>query len=86
MKTIIITVTDRRHSFRYDMELPVDQPGGKLGEDVMEVLNHTHPEMAFNGLYHCLYLERQGCRLSDRQSLAEAGVLNGDIVTIVSRI
>jgi len=85
MKPIIVTVTDRNHRFAFDVEIPVDQPGSKVAEDVMEVLNYGNPELRLSPYYHCLYLNRQKRPLQDRETLAQAGVWNGDYITIVSR-
>lgn len=86
MKNIIVTITDKKNRFVYDMEVPADQPGLKVTEDVMEVLNERSPELYLNAHYHCLYLNRLGRSLSDQETLAEAGVWNGDYITIISRM
>ena len=86
MNSIIVTVTDKKNRFMFDMDVPTDLPGMKLAEDVMEVLNERDPELYLNARYHCFYLNRQGRILSDRETLAEAGVWNGDYMTITSRM
>ncbi len=85
MKQIIITIRDRQNRFQMDLEVPVDQPGAKVTEDVIEFLNFTNPELRFNAYYHGLYLERQKRILKDKETLAQAGVLNGDYITVVIR-
>lgn len=86
MKNIIITITDKQKRFMYDMEVPAAQPGLQLGENVMEVLNEVNPELYLNARYHCMYINRLGRVLSDKESLAGAGARNGDYITIVSRM
>ena len=86
MKNIIVTVTDRQQRFMYDLEVPVDAPGRKLSEDVMEVLNTYGDDILLNADYHCLFLNRQGRVITDRETLAEAGVWNGDYITIISKV
>ena len=86
MKNIMITITDRQKRFVCDIEVPAAQPGMQLAEDVMEALNEVYPELYLNARYHCLYINRLGRALSDRESLAQAGARNGDYVTIVSRM
>lgn len=86
MKNIIVTITDKPGRFVYDIEVPAGQPGETLTEDVMEVLNETNPELYLNARYHCLYLNRLGCTLQDGETLARAGVRNGDYITVVSRM
>ena len=86
MKSIIVTITDKNKRFLMDMEVPTDEPGMKVTEDIMEVLNHQDPDLRLNAYYHCLYLNRQKRPLKDRETLAEAGVWNGDYITIISRM
>lgn len=86
MKNIIVTITDKPGRFVYDIEVPAGQSGGTLTEDVMEVINEANPELYLNARYHCLYLNRLGHPLSDGETLAGAGVRNGDYITIISRM
>ena len=86
MKSIIITVSDRNKSFMVDVEVPTDEPGGKVTEDLFEVLNQRDEDLRLNAYYHCLYLNRQKKSLNDRETLAQAGVWNGDYITIISRM
>lgn len=86
MKNIIVTVADKPGRFQYDMEVSVGQPGRQLAEDMMEVLNGQNPELYLDTRYHCLYLNRLGRILSEKETLAEAGIRNGDYITIVSRV
>ena len=86
MKSIIVTISDKNKRFMLDMEVPTDEPGRKVTEDVFEVLNHKDEELHLNSYYHCLYLNRQKKALGVRETLAEAGVWNGDYITIISRM
>lgn len=86
MRNIIVTVTDKYNRFAYDVEVPVDQPGMKVTEDVLEVLNECSPELNLNALYHCLHLSRLDRYLKDEETLAQAGVWNGDYITVIPRL
>ena len=86
MKSIIITVSDKNRRFLVDVEVPTEEPGGKVTEDLFEVLNHQDEDLRLNTYYHGLYLERQKRLLKDRETLAQAGVWNGDYLTVVSRM
>lgn len=86
MKCIIITVSDKNRRFSVDVEVPTDEPGGKVTENLFEVLNHQDENLRLNTYYHGLYLNRQKKVLNDRETLAQAGVRNGDYLTIVSRM
>ena len=86
MKSIIITISDKNKRFMVDVEVPTDEPGMKVTEDVFEVLNHQDEDLRLNTYYHGLYLNRQKKVLNDRETLAQAGVWNGDYITIVSRM
>lgn len=86
MKSIIVTISDKNKRFVLDMEVPTDDPGKKVTEDIFEVLNQRDPDLHLNAYYHCLYLNRQNRPLKERETLAQAGVWNGDYITIISRM
>ena len=86
MKSIIVTISDKNKRFMLDMEVPTDEPGMKVTEDIFEVLNQRDEDLRLNAYYHCLYLNRQKKSLNDRETLAQAGVWNGDYITIISRM
>lgn len=86
MKSIIVTISDKNKRFELDLEVPTDEPGMKVTADIMEVLNHEDPDLRLNAYYHCLYLNRQKRALGEHETLAQAGVWNGDYITIVSRM
>ncbi len=69
-----------------DIEVPTDEPGRKVTEDIFEVLNHRDEDLRLNAYYHCLYLNRQKRSLKESETLAQAGVWNGDYITIISRM
>lgn len=86
MKSIIVTISDKNKRFVLDMEVPTDEPGKKVTEDVFEVLNHRDEDLHLNAYYHCLYLNRQKRPIKENETLAQAGVWNGDYITIISRM
>ena len=48
MKSIIVTISDKNKRFMLDMEVPTDEPGMKVTEDVFEVLNHRDEDLRLN--------------------------------------
>lgn len=83
MESIIVTVTDLKKSFLYDLELPVDIPQKKLTEDIVEALNGYDPALGLSADGAGLYCNRTGKRLGPDETLESAGVWNGDYVTIL---
>ena len=86
MKHIIVTISDKKQNFSFDMEVPVDLAGRRLMEDIGEVIGTYHPQIHLSELYHCLYLNRIGRVLADEESLAQAGVQRGDYITLCPKV
>ena len=63
----------------------MDLAGRQLLENMAEVFAAYAPQLHLNSLYHRLYIKRTGRPLADTESLAQAGVRNGDYLTIVPR-
>ena len=85
MKHIIVTVSNRQNTFSCDMEVPVDLAGRRLLANMAEVFAVYTPQFHLDDLYCRLYIKRLGRPLEDTESLAQAGVRNGDYLTIVPR-
>lgn len=83
MKSIIVTVTDCRGSFFEDMEIPVNVLAGKLKEDMVQALNGYRPELFIPKGKVNIYSNRAGRNINDEENLEEAGVWNGDYLTLI---
>ena len=83
METIIITVTDFSKRFMYDLETPLDVKIGKLKLDILETLK-GYNEGLFESINDIeLFFNRQGKQLLPEETLIDAGVWNGDFITII---
>lgn len=85
MDAIIVTVTDEKGSFFLDMELPVEQSVESLTTDIVSTLNaydHTF-QIPEKGTY--IFSNRTRRVLENEETLKNAGVWNGDFITLVSR-
>jgi uncharacterized ubiquitin-like protein YukD len=84
MKKIIVTVQDKAGTFEYDMELPTDLTADKLTDDVVQTLNGCDPNIIFSADSTVLYSRRLGRSIGREETLAQAGVWNGDVLFIYS--
>ena len=81
---IIVTVKSNDRVLTYDVEVPTDLTAGKAAKDIVEALNYykggtaSLPESGY-----CLKNERTGRRLSEKKTLAQNGVWQGDVLLIV---
>ncbi len=81
MGNIIVTVTDSARRFLYDIEVPVDVPVEHLREDIAQTINGYRPDL-FMSAFTQLFSNRLKRLLNDSETLASAGVLNGDYITL----
>lgn len=84
METIIVTITDERGSFFIDVEVPIDLPMGKLKDDIVQTLNGYCPELYLVSLGTEIISKRCKKVLRDEETLEQAGVWNGDYLTLIS--
>lgn len=83
MDKIIVTVTDRNRSFFYDVELPLAMTGARLREDLYEALTTYRTDLYLVPPGASAVLcNRLGRCIGDEETLADAGVWNGDYFTI----
>lgn len=82
MDSIIVTITDKSKSFFYDVEVPTSLETAKLKDDIVETLNGYEPCLHLNSAAICLFCSRINKRLNANETLAEAGVWNGDYITV----
>ena len=86
MKSIIITIQDKNHKFQYDLDVPTNVLGESLKGQIFETLDEYVPEYYLDRKYHTLYLNKQRRELQDNETLGQAGVMNGDYLTIISKL
>lgn len=79
--TVVVTVTTRSWTFRYDMELPTGQMVVALKRDIIEALNAYDPHLGLGGEVRLVNL-RTNQPLPDYATLDMAEVWNGDYIAI----
>ena len=83
MDSIIITVTNIKKSFLYDLEVPVNLTIDKLKDDIVETLNGYNPDLFLRTATTDLFCNRIGRKIKPEETLEMAGVWNGDYITIM---
>ncbi len=83
MNEIIVSVTNAYKTFLIDLELPCDVAAGELTLDIIEALNGYDPRLCMRGDSAVLFCNRTGKRLKKDQTLKDAGVWNGDFITVL---
>lgn len=79
---VIVTVSDTKKSFDYDMELPTGEESQSLAGDIAQVLKAYDPTRVKLSPPYQLFCKRLGRELADGETLAEAGVWSGDRLVI----
>lgn len=83
MDSIIVTITNARKTFMYDIEVPNNVPAERLVIDIAEALNGYNPDLMINGSGIRLYSGRLNRGVGFNETLEEAGVWNGDFLIIL---
>lgn len=84
MDTVIITLTNKKNSFSFDLEIPMDVTVGKLKEDLYETITVYNPELYIRQPADFkLYCNRLGKCFDTDNTLRQEGIWNGDIITIM---
>ncbi len=83
MKNAIVTVTDRAHSYAYDMEFPSDIGGDRLVPFLFQALREIDPALEYDAGTYGIYLQRAKHFVNSHQTFAQAGGRNGDILLVV---
>ncbi len=83
MKNIILTVTDIPKSIFYDIEVPTDLTFDKLKDDIVETLNGYNPELMLKNATTEFLCNRTGKQIQVDETLEDAGIWNGDYITII---
>jgi len=83
MENIIITVTNLTKSYFYDLEVPTNITIDKLKDDIVEALNGYNPDLFLKTATTELFCNRLGRQIQPEETLENAGVWNGDYITIL---
>ena len=83
MENIIITVTNLTKSYFYDLEVPTNITIDKLKDDIVEALNGYNPDLFLKTATTELFCNRLGRQIQPEVTLENAGVWNGDYITIL---
>lgn len=83
MENIIVTVTNISKSYLYDIEVPTNITIDKLKDDIVEALNGYNPDLFLRTATTELFCNRIGRQLKAEETLENAGVWNGDYITIL---
>ena len=85
MKTIIVTITDEKNSFFLDVELPVGYPVSIMYPFLVDLLNQNQSVIKFKETGFLRVANRQKKIIPPNSSLEEAGIWNGDYLSILQR-
>ena len=82
MSKILVTVSNSRRTFSFDMELPSDCESTKLQEDINEVLSYYAPEIVPTIMNKHLYLYNKKAYMRPGETLDSYGVENGEFILL----
>ena len=85
MKKIIITLTNENNSFFFDMELPTQYPVEKMYSTIVDLLNQNQSKIVFKVAGLLLVANRQKKIIPPNNTLEEAGIWNGDYITVIPK-
>lgn len=83
LNSVILTVRTKGSRHEHDMEFPANIPGGQLCGDLLAALRSVENEKYRAEEKIRLRIERTGELLGDSQTLEDAEVWDGGIVTVV---
>ena len=83
LTSVILTVKVERTDIQYDMELPANVAGEDLCNKLLIALKSIEDDTFRSSEKIHLRIERSGERLGDEQTLEDARVWDGNIVTVV---
>ena len=69
MKNAIVTVTDRAHSYAYDMEFPSDIGGDRLVPFLFQALREIDPALEYDAGTYGIYLQRAKHFVNSHQTM-----------------
>ena len=82
MQQIIVSVTNEKRSFEYDIEIPVDLEGEKLLDDIVESLNGYNPSLFLKKYGMALRCIRTNRLLKENETPEQSGIRNGDYLLL----
>ena len=83
MAKIIITLTDEKESFAYDLELPTDLENEKLIDDIIQTIISYNPDLMYQTMRTKLYVPKLNMKeMKNDETLEDLGVFNGDYLII----
>ena len=85
MSSMIITVSDEMKKISVDLEVPDLQMVKTLKEDIVETLNGYKPDLYLSAFSVEIFSNRLKRILNDHETFAQAGIWNGDYITLVRR-
>ena len=85
MEKIIVTVTNENNSFFFVMELPTGYPVSMMYPTIVELLNQNQSKMHFKVSGFLLGANRQKKTIPPHCTLEEAGIWNGDYITVIQK-
>lgn len=83
MESIIVTVTDLKKRYFYDVEIPTGVAVDKLGRDIVDTLNGYADGLHLDAARTRLFCNRLGRQLLSEETAETAGVWNGDYITMI---
>ena len=82
MSSIIVTITDEKKSFYYDLDVPSDLVAEKLVQDIVETLNGLNPILMLSHFGTSLVCSRTQKRVHPNETLSDAHIRNGDYIIL----
>lgn len=80
---IIVTLTDIKNSFMYDLELPTDLEYEKLIDDIVQTIISYNPDLAYQTMKTKLSIPKLMMReMTAGETLDSVGIFNGDYLVI----
>ena len=83
MDMVMITLRDERHTFAYDLELPYEMESEHLVSQIAEALQAYNHRLTLQPDSK-LYFPRERQLLRPWETLAQAGVHNGDYLILIA--
>lgn len=84
MHTLIVTVQDEKKKIAVDLEVPALLAVEKLRQDIVDTLNAYNPDLYLSAFSMELFSPRLRRILGGHETLAQAGVWNGDRLTLIA--
>lgn len=83
MSNIIVTLTDEKNTFTYDLEVPIDLEYEKLVDDIAQTIFSYNPDLLYCGIKGTITVPKLSMyQMSKGDTLDSIGVFNGDYIII----